>query len=64
MIKVILLLIYLLGGELKVEQTVFETAEDCNIAGNKRAEQVMSNPSFEAGIFAGCIQAKVQEARK
>lgn len=62
--KVILLLVYLYGNpmELKVEQKPFDTGEQCEAAGEQRAQQLVADDKFVAGILAACVPATVTEA--
>jgi hypothetical protein len=61
-LKIILLLAYLLGGELKVEQKVFNSPEDCETAGHKRIAALKTDTEFEQGIVAVCVPAIVKGA--
>ena len=62
MIKILLLIIYMSGGELVIEQKSFEKPEECAVAGGQRVKEVSSHPKFEEGLFAGCIRTRVKEA--
>jgi hypothetical protein len=69
MLKTILVLVYLYGGsaagpELVVEQKVYATPAECQVAGGKRVEVLQQDPKFVEGYFAACIPAVVTEARK
>ena len=63
MLKVILVLVYLLDGELKVEQKAFDTAMACMAEGARRTATLQAQSGFNEGLFAGCVHAKVVEAR-
>ena len=62
MIKILMLLIYMSGGELVIEQKAFDTAEACNVAAGKRVAEVSQHPKFDEGIWAGCVRTRVKEA--
>lgn len=62
MLKIVLLLVYMMGGELVVEQKSFNKPEECQVAAGKRMNDVQSHPKFEGGYFAACIPARVREA--
>lgn len=62
MIKILMLLVYLMNGELVVEQKAFDTVEACGIAGGKRVAELSQHPKFEEGIWAGCVRTRVREA--
>jgi hypothetical protein len=69
MLKTILVLVFLYGNspagpELVVEQKVFATAEECQIAGGKRTAELTKDPKLVEGYFAACIPAVVTEAKK
>lgn len=63
MFKVVLLLVYLLNGELKIEQRSFDDAKACMLEGGKRTATLQAMPGFQEGLFAGCIHAKVTEVK-
>ena len=62
MIKVLLLLVYMLNGEVVIEQKAFSKMEECEAAGAKRAREVSEHPRFEGGHLAICVPARVHEA--
>lgn len=62
MIQYILLLAYLLGGELKVEQKVYKTMDECNEKGQQVILSIKTNPKFDEGVVAMCVQAVVKES--
>ena len=62
MLKVVLLLVYMMNGEIVIEQKAFNKMEDCEVAGVKRIWELSEHPRFEGGIVATCIPAKVREA--
>lgn len=62
MIKAVLILVYLLGGELKIERKVYEDMAACNQAGTIRVKEISSHPHFQEGVAAACVMARVTEA--
>jgi hypothetical protein len=58
MIQYVLLIVYLLGGEIKIERTNFKTYEACMESGPARMEAVQELPDYEGGIVAACIEVK------
>jgi len=63
MIKFVLLLVYLLGGELRVEQKSFATEQACEVAGMARVVELNANPRFDRGFLATCVETRVTEAK-
>ena len=61
-VKIILLLIYLWDGELTVERKSYSSPEACASAGAARAAEIVSDPKFGGGVFAGCVPSKSTEA--
>lgn len=63
MIKVILLLVYLTGGELVVDRShTFKDFEACQKAAPIIMAKVQANPKFNDGIIAMCVLSEVKEA--
>ena len=62
MFKIVLLLVYMMNGEIVIEQKTFSKMEECEVAGIKRVGEVSEHPKFEGGHLAVCIPARVQEA--
>jgi hypothetical protein len=61
-LKIVLLLAYILGGEIKIEQKVFDTIEDCATAAVKRVDELKQKPDFNTGLYGVCAEAIVKEA--
>jgi hypothetical protein len=59
--KIFLLLIYLMAGDLKVERTEVKDLDECITRGNARVERLVKDPTFVRGVFADCIE--VEERR-
>ena len=62
--KVLLLLVYLMNGDVVVEKHYYGTHEACQAEGEKRVGEVVIDPKFDSGLFAGCVDVKAQEVRK
>lgn len=63
MIKIIMLLVYILDGQLMVEQKPFDTKEDCHLAAGQRVDMLNNNPKMEAGLLALCVPSRMAEAK-
>jgi hypothetical protein len=59
--KIFLLIIYLMAGDLKVEKTQAKDINACIAAGNKRVTELTSDPRFIRGVFADCIEVDARE---
>jgi hypothetical protein len=59
--KIFLLVIYLMAGDLKVEKTQTKDINACIAMGNKRVAELVSDPRFVRGIFADCIEVDARE---
>jgi len=65
MVKVILVLLYLWKGSIVLEKNqAFEDEAACKAAGQARVEELVKDPRFDAGLFAGCVPLQAQEAQK
>ncbi len=62
MIQYVMLLVYMLAGDLHIEQKTFETSAACQAAGGERATAISQDPRFQGGYFAGCIEVKGKKA--
>jgi hypothetical protein len=67
--KVVLLLLYIWllpngQAEVKFEQKVFKTVEECQIEGGKKARAIGEDPRFIEGLYAGCVKVPMEEAKK
>ena len=62
MIKIIALVIYILSGELKIEQKQYDSKVECILQAGKRMTEVEKLPGYEEGVYAACIEAKVVKA--
>lgn len=51
-----MLLVYLLGGDVKVEQKAFNSEAECKIAVAKRVQEIQKDPRFEGGFGAWCFE--------
>lgn len=56
-----LLLIAVINSQLVITQKDFSTLEACREAGIALIEKQTSSPSFDRGIFAGCIENKKEK---
>ena len=59
--SIILVLLFVVNGVLTLETKSFSTEEACVKYGQARIEVQQKNPNFEKGIFAGCIESKLQK---
>lgn len=55
MVKILLVILYLWNGEVKLEQTPFDSLERCLERGASRTEILAADPKFQGGFFAGCV---------
>lgn len=63
MIKIVLLLVYLMDGEMVVNRShVFKDFEACQAAAPAVMMKIQANPKFEEGIVAMCVRSEVKEA--
>ena len=62
--KIILLLVYLWRGQIAIEQKPFDTEAACMKAGEARAAELVSDPRFGEGLYAGCILVPMQSVEK
>lgn len=63
MLKVILVLLYIYGGEVVLEQKPATSMEACSAVGEARAMELMLDPKFDEGLFGSCIPLSVVEAK-
>lgn len=60
--KVVLLLVYITGGDLVVNKSYHNTMELCQSAANIKTAAISREPKFEGGLLAICVpNQKVQE---
>jgi len=57
----VLILVYMLSGDLVVEKSYFPTEAACQVAGGQRTAIINANPGFEGGYLAGCLPVKAQK---
>lgn len=57
----VMILVYLFAGQLVVERKMFETQAECQAAGGKRVTVINSDPKFENGYLAACVEVKVTQ---
>lgn len=55
MVKVLLVLLYLFQGQVVVEQKPAESVEQCEAMGEKRVRELVKDPKFDGGLYAGCV---------
>lgn len=58
--KIFLLIIYLMAGDVKIEKTEVKDFDACVKAGNKRASELVTDPRFVRGLFADCIEVEAR----
>jgi len=63
MVKVVLLLLYLLRGNIHFEREAFDSMEACVAAGKARAATLVKHPEFDEGLYANCIPQAVTEVK-
>ena len=63
MVKIILVLLYLLKGEVQIERKTFKDMAACDAAGKARVAELVKNPDFDAGLYAGCVPTIVTEVK-
>jgi len=51
----ILVLVYVLGGQVRLETSEHKTEEACQEAGNKRIQVQEATAGFGPGLFAQCV---------
>jgi len=59
--KIFLVLLYLWAGDVKLEKVQTKNMEACIEMGNARAEALIKNPLFQAGLFADCVMVESRE---
>lgn len=62
--KLILVLLYILGGQVQLEQTPQKSMDACMKAAETRVIELVKDPRFDEGLFAGCVPLTVQEVQK
>jgi len=69
-VKIVLVMLYvLLKGpaeqpELVLEKVPMVSVQECQAKGVKRIDELEKNPEFAGGLYAGCVELYVQEAKK
>lgn len=63
MIKVLLVLLYVYGGEVVLEQKPTTSIEECSAVGETRVMELALDPKFDMGLFAGCLPLPTVEAK-
>jgi hypothetical protein len=58
MITFVLILIFVMNGQLQIERKNYSTMEACTAAGTQRIQELQVKPGFDGGVFANCIQSK------
>lgn len=66
--KVLLILLYLwIGGdgraEVRLEQIPFSSEPQCQEGGKERTHVLVKEPKFVQGLYAGCAELPVVEAK-
>ena len=51
----ILMLVYVLGGQVRMETSEWKTVDACVAAGNKRVGEHVLDPLFVGGLYANCV---------
>lgn len=62
MLKVVLLLVYLLDGEIKIEQLPQKDMESCEKNSKALIHTREMHPKFNEGIIAACVTSVIKEA--
>ena len=57
----VLVLLYVINGQLIMEKPAFETMSKCVEAGQARIKELQSKPSFDGGLYAQCIELPGQK---
>ena len=63
MVKILLVLLYIYGGEVVLEQRPTTSMEECSIVADKRVAELMGDPKFDIGLFGACMPLPVIEAK-
>jgi len=68
MIKTVLILLYLWKGAdgqptIKLDQIPVANQLECEAKGKLRIDEQMKDPRFVQGLFGGCIEIPVEEAK-
>lgn len=63
MIKVVLVLLYILNGEVVLEQKPMPSMEVCYEKGQEYLSKLITDPKFDSGLYADCIPLIVTEAK-
>jgi len=54
--KIFLLLVYVMAGDLRVEKSDAKSLDACIEAADKRVAELVVDPQFSYGVFADCIE--------
>lgn len=61
--KIILLVLYMIKGEVVLEQKPQPSLEICDKNANKRVAELLKDPSVDLVITAGCAAGNAREAK-
>ena len=63
MLKVVLVLLYLLNGQVQLEQKPTASMDDCLALGEQRAHELSLDPHVDDMLWGACIPLEVTEAK-
>lgn len=63
MTKVLFFLLYMINGNLKLEQKLYTTPVECKAAGNARVDELATDPHVDGFVAGGCIEVPAVEAK-
>jgi hypothetical protein len=63
MLKFVFVILYVLSGEVKLEQRPMPDMETCIEKGLARIEELQLDPAFDEGLYVNCMPLVVFEAQ-
>jgi hypothetical protein len=64
MINFLGVLLYILSGEVVLEQRLYKTLSECEAVVTKRVAELSSDPRLDLGLFAACVAKPVKDGPK
>jgi hypothetical protein len=64
MIKFVLILLYLYGGEVTLQQKPYASMEACEKGAEAVVSELVADPKFDVGLYGACIPLQVTEAKR
>jgi hypothetical protein len=63
MVKIVFLFLYIMGGEVRLEQKPMPDMDTCVEKGQARIAEVLNDPKLDAPLYADCLPLLVTEAQ-